>query len=303
MGIKYLKFLRGALREMGNVGENKIGRLVPSRCRQYFHGLGRAMASVLRSTKGLVAVVTGGASGLGRGTVQTLAKAGANVAILDLPSSKGADVAKELGSNVIFAPTNVTSDTEVKAAFDAVKDKFGRCDAVVNCAGIAFAFKLYSVSKKKMSDLDKIQKTIDVNVMGTFNVIRHGVALMGENEKDDAGQRGVVVSTASVAAFDGQTGQSAYSASKGAIVGMTLPLARDFADDGIRFMTIAPGLFNTPLLAALPEKVKTFLSQLIPNPSRMGSPEEYGALVQHIIQNRYLNGEVIRLDGALRMPP
>ncbi|EPB74025.1 protein, SNF2 family [Ancylostoma ceylanicum] len=253
---------------------------------------GKTMASVLRSTKGLVAVVTGGASGLGRGTVDTLVKAGANVAILDLPSSKGADVAKELGDNVIFAPTNVTSDKDVKAAFDKVKNEFGRCDAVVNCAGIAFAFKLYSVSKKKMSDLDKIQKTIDVNVMGTFNVIRHGVALMGENEKDDAGQRGVVVSTASVAAFDGQTGQSAYSASKGAIVGMTLPLARDFADDGIRFMTIAPGLFNTPLLAALPEKVKTFLSQLIPNPSRMGMPEEYGALVQHIIQNRYLNGEV-----------
>ncbi|KHJ94916.1 oxidoreductase, short chain dehydrogenase/reductase family protein [Oesophagostomum dentatum] len=261
------------------------------------------MASVLRSTKGLVAVVTGGASGLGRGTVQTLAKAGANVAILDLPTSKGAEVAKEIGPNVLFQPANVTSETEVKVAFDTVKEKFGRCDAVVNCAGIAFAFKLYSVSKKKMSDWDKIQKTIDVNVLGTFNVIRHGVALMGENEKDEAGQRGVVISTASVAAFDGQTGQSAYSASKGAIVGMTLPLARDFADDGIRFMAIAPGLFNTPLLAALPEKVKTFLSQLIPNPSRMGTPEEYGALVQHIIENRYLNGEVIRLDGALRMPP
>ncbi|KAK6050946.1 oxidoreductase, short chain dehydrogenase/reductase family protein [Cooperia oncophora] len=204
------------------------------------------MASILRSTKGLVAVVTGGASGLGRGTVETLVKAGANVAILDLPSSKGADVAKELGQNVLFAPTNVTADSEVQAAFDQVKDKFGRCDAVVN---------LRRVSKKKMCEPEKIRKTIEVNVMGTFNVIRHGVALMGENAKDEAGQRGVVVSTASVAAFDGQTGQSAYSASKGAIVGMTLPLARDFADDGIRFMAIAPGLFDTPLLSGLPEKV------------------------------------------------
>ncbi|VDM62657.1 unnamed protein product [Angiostrongylus costaricensis] len=261
------------------------------------------MSSILRSTKGLVAVVTGGASGLGRGTVETLVKSGANVAILDLPSSKGADVAKELGENVLFSPTNVVSDAEVKTAFDKVREKFGCCHAVVNCAGIAMAFKLYSVSKKKMGDSEKIQRTIDVNVMGTFNVIRHGVALMGENEKDESGQRGVVISTASVAAYDGQTGQSAYSASKGAIVGMTLPLARDFADDGIRFMAIAPGLFDTPLLSSLPEKVRTFLSQLVPNPSRMGNPEEFGALVQHIIQNRYLNGEVIRLDGSLRMPP
>ncbi|KAJ1352875.1 hypothetical protein KIN20_009364 [Parelaphostrongylus tenuis] len=300
------------------------------------------MASILRSTKGLVAVVTGGASGLGRGTVETLVKSGANVAILDLPSSRGADIAKELGENVLFSPTNeqkdnvgrgrvrhvlqhwifggtcrearqcflvevpdhkVVSDAEVKAAFDNVKEKFGCCHAVVNCAGIAMAFKLYSISKKKMADPEKIQRTIDVNLMGAFNVIRHGVALMGENEKDESGQRGVVINTASVAAFDGQTGQSAYSATKGAIVGMTLPLARDFADDGIRFMAIAPGLFDTPLLSSLPEKVRTFLSQLVPNPSRMGSPEEFGALVQHIIQNRYLNGEVIRLDGSLRMPP
>ncbi|VDL83098.1 unnamed protein product [Nippostrongylus brasiliensis] len=213
------------------------------------------MASILRPTKGLVAVVTGGASGLGRGTVERLAKAGANVAIIDLPSSKGAEVAKELGPNVLFTPTNVTADTEVQNAFEMVKDKFGRCDAVVNCAGIAMAFKLYSVSKKKMCDAEKIRKTIDVNVIGTFNVIRHGVALIGENAKDETGQRGVVVSTASAAAFDGQTGQAAYSASKGAIVGMTLPLARDFADDGIRFMAIAPGLFDTPLLSSLPEKV------------------------------------------------
>ncbi|EGT36311.1 hypothetical protein CAEBREN_30512 [Caenorhabditis brenneri] len=196
----------------------------------------------------------------------------------------------------------VTSEKEVQAAFAKVQAEYGRLDALVNCAGIAYAFKLYSIQKKKHVDFEKIRQTIDVNVLGTFNVIRHGVALMGEHEKDANGQRGVVINTASVAAFDGQTGQSAYSASKGAIVGMTLPLARDFAGDGIRFNTIAPGLMDTPLLSSLPEKVKTFLAQLIPNPSRLGHPHEYGALVQHIIENQYLNGETIRFDGGLRMP-
>uniref|UniRef100_A0A1I8AHU5 3-hydroxyacyl-CoA dehydrogenase type-2 n=1 Tax=Steinernema glaseri TaxID=37863 RepID=A0A1I8AHU5_9BILA len=261
------------------------------------------MSSVIRSSQGLVTVVTGGASGLGRGTAARLINQGAKVAILDLPQSDGAKVAKELGNNCIFTPANVTSESDVKAVFDTVKKEFGRLDGVVNCAGIAYAFKLYSIAKQKMAPLDQIQKTLDVNVIGTFNVIRHGVELMGQNEKDDMGQRGVIINTASVAAFDGQSGQSAYSASKGAIAAMTLPLARDFADDGIRVMAIAPGLFDTPLLSSLPEKVKTFLSQLVPNPSRMGNPEEYGALVQHILENRYLNGEVIRLDGALRMPP
>ncbi|ULT95327.1 hypothetical protein L3Y34_004212 [Caenorhabditis briggsae] len=256
--------------------------------------------AALRSTKGLVALVTGGASGLGKGTAEVLAKAGARVAILDLPQSKGADIAKEIGG--IFTPASVTNEDEIKAAFAKVQSEYGRLDALVNCAGIAYAFKLYSVQKKKHVEFDKIRQTMDVNVLGTFNVIRHGVALMGEHEKDANGQRGVVINTASVAAFDGQTGQSAYSASKGAIVGMTLPLARDFAGDGIRFNTIAPGLMDTPLLSSLPDKVKTFLAQLIPNPSRLGHPHEYGALVQHIIENQYLNGETIRFDGALRMP-
>ncbi|UMM28530.1 hypothetical protein L5515_011330 [Caenorhabditis briggsae] len=256
--------------------------------------------AALRSTKGLVALITGGASGLGKGTAEVLAKAGARVAILDLPQSKGADIAKEIGG--IFTPASVTNEDEIKAAFAKVQSEYGRLDALVNCAGIAYAFKLYSVQKKKHVEFDKIRQTMDVNVLGTFNVIRHGVALMGEHEKDANGQRGVVINTASVAAFDGQTGQSAYSASKGAIVGMTLPLARDFAGDGIRFNTIAPGLMDTPLLSSLPDKVKTFLAQLIPNPSRLGHPHEYGALVQHIIENQYLNGETIRFDGALRMP-
>ncbi|TKR77300.1 hypothetical protein L596_018297 [Steinernema carpocapsae] len=261
------------------------------------------MASVIRSSKGLVTLVTGGASGLGRGTAERLISQGAKVAILDLPQSQGIQVAKELGENCIFTPANVTSEDDVKAAMGAVKDKFGRLDGLVNCAGIAFAFKLYSLNKKQLAPLDKIQKTLDVNVVGTFNVMRHAIELMSENEKDDMNQRGVIINTSSVAAFDGQTGQSAYSASKGAIAAITLPLARDFADDGIRVMAIAPGLFNTPLLSSLPDKVKNFLSQLVPNPSRMGHPEEYGALVQHILENRYLNGEVIRLDGSLRMPP
>lgn len=259
--------------------------------------------SALRSIKGIVALVTGGASGLGKGTVERLLNHGAKVAILDLPSSKGSELAKGYGSDCIFTPADVTSEDDVKKALEDVKKNFGRLDVNVNCAGIAFAAKLYSVSKKRMQEMERIRKTIDVNVLGTFNVIRHSVALIGENEKDDMGQRGVVINTSSVAAYDGQIGQSAYSASKGAIASMTLPLARDFADDGIRVMTIAPGLFDTPLLSSLPEKVHKFLCQLVPNPSRLGKPEEYGALVQHIIENRYLNGETIRLDGALRMPP
>ncbi|GMR48327.1 hypothetical protein PMAYCL1PPCAC_18522, partial [Pristionchus mayeri] len=262
------------------------------------------VSSVLRPLSKVVAVVTGGASGLGKATVETLARGGARVAILDLPQSNGAEVAASLGPNAIFTPANVSNDADVKSAFEQVKDKFGGCNAVVSCAGIAYAFKLYSNKNKAAAEMEKIERTINVNVLGTFNVIRRGSEVMMEAEKDqEDGQRGVFVLTASVAAYDGQIGQSAYSASKGAIVGMTLPLARDFADDSIRFVTIAPGLFGTPLLANLPSKVQNFLSSLVPNPKRLGNPDEYGALVQHVIQNSYLNGEIIRLDGALRMPP
>ncbi|PAV91729.1 hypothetical protein WR25_23175 [Diploscapter pachys] len=242
------------------------------------------MASTLRSVKGLTALVTGGASGLGRGTVEVLAKSGANVVILDIPMSKGAEVAKEIGPNVIFTPADVTKTDQVAASFETLKKNFGNVDAIVNCAGIAYAFKLYSFSKKGLPEFSKIQRTLDVNVMGAFNVIAYGMHTMAEKPKDEFGQRGVVINTASVAAFDGQTGQSAYSASKGAIVGMTLPLARDFSDEGVRFMTIAPGLFDTPLLSSLPEKVHNFLKNLVPNPRRLGSPQEYGELVKHIIE-------------------
>uniref|UniRef100_A0A0N4ZQB5 3-hydroxyacyl-CoA dehydrogenase type-2 n=1 Tax=Parastrongyloides trichosuri TaxID=131310 RepID=A0A0N4ZQB5_PARTI len=259
--------------------------------------------STLKKIAGSVALVTGASSGLGRGAAERLILQGAKVAILDLPQSKGAEIAKGLGPNAIFTPANVTDEGSVKSAFDMVKDKFGKVDSVVNCAGVAYAFKLYNVNKKKMEPIDKIKHTIDVNVLGTLNVIRYGVQLMAENELDDQKQRGVIINTASIAAFDGQIGQVAYSASKGAIVGATLPLARDFHKDGIRVLTIAPGMFDTPMLQSLPEKVRTFIASTIPNPSRLGSPEEYGALVQHIIENRYLNGEVIRLDGAVRLMP
>ncbi|KAG7211507.1 hypothetical protein KM043_010776 [Ampulex compressa] len=225
--------------------------------------------------KGLVALVTGGASGLGRGTVERFLKQGAKVVIADLPSSKGAELAQELGPSAAFAPTNVTSPEDVQSALNLTKSKFGKLDVVV----------------------------INVNTIGTFNVIRLAVALMGENTPDENEQRGVLINTASVAAYDGQMGQAAYSASKGAIVGMTLPIARDLASHGIRCVTIAPGLFDTPLLQSLPQKVRSFLASTIPFPSRLGKPDEYAQLAQHIVENPVLNGETIRLDGALRMQP
>ena len=184
-----------------------------------------------------------------------------------------------------------------------MQNKFGRLDATVNCAGIGVAFKVYNFNKNRAHSLEDFNKVQMVNVCGTFNVIRLAVGMMGSNEPDDDNQRGVVINTASVAAFDGQMGQAAYSASKGAIVGMTLPLARDLAQQGIRVNTIAPGLFDTPLLASLPEKVRAFLAKTVPNPSRLGSPDEYAHLVQHIVLNKMMNGETIRLDGAIRMQP
>uniref|UniRef100_A0AC35UGM8 3-hydroxyacyl-CoA dehydrogenase type-2 n=1 Tax=Rhabditophanes sp. KR3021 TaxID=114890 RepID=A0AC35UGM8_9BILA len=261
------------------------------------------MSSVLKNIKGSVAFITGASSGLGRGTAERLISQGAKVVIFDLPKSEGAKVAESLGTNAIFVGGDVTNDKSVIDAFNQTKNKFGKLDAIVNCAGIAYAFKLYNLNKQKMCDFDRVKQTIEVNLLGSLNVIRHGVVLMGENQRDDQNQRGVIINTASVAAFDGQIGQVAYSASKGGIVGSTLPLARDFAKDGIRVNTIAPGLFHTPMLASLPEKVQTFLAATVPNPSRLGNVEEYGALVQHIIENRYINGEIIRLDGAIRMMP
>jgi len=253
--------------------------------------------------KGVVGLVTGGASGLGKATVERFVREGARVTMVDLPTSQGAEVAKALGENCIFAPTDITKPEDVEAALTLTKDTFGRLDATINCAGIGVAFKVYNFNKNKAHSLEDFVKLQMVNTCGTFNVIRLAVGVMGANEPDSDNQRGVVINTASVAAYDGQIGQAAYAASKGAIVGMTLPLARDLASQGIRVNTIAPGLFDTPLLQSLPEKVRAFLAKTVPNPSRLGRPDEYAELVQSIVLNKMINGETIRIDGSIRMQP
>ncbi|XP_037677529.1 3-hydroxyacyl-CoA dehydrogenase type-2 isoform X3 [Choloepus didactylus] len=252
---------------------------------------------------GLVALITGGASGLGLATAERLVRQGAAAVLLDLPSSDGEAQAKKLGSSCTFAPADVTSEKDVQAALTRAKEKFGRVDVAVNCAGIAVANKTYNLKKRMAHSLEDFQQVLSVNLTGTFNVIRLVAGEMGQNEPDQGGQRGVIINTASVAAFEGQVGQAAYSASKGGIVGMTLPIARDLAPMGIRVMTIAPGLFGTPLLTSLPDKVRNVLTSQVPFPSRLGDPAEYAHLVQAIIENPFLNGEVIRLDGAIRMQP
>jgi len=253
--------------------------------------------------KNVVGLVTGGASGLGRATVERIVREGGKVTLCDLSTSDGANVAKSLGENCVFAPTDITKVNDVEDALALTKQNFGRLDAAINCAGIGVAFKTYNYNKKLPHHLDDFTKVLMVNTVGTFNVIRLSAGVIGENEPDQDNQRGVIINTASVAAFDGQMGQAAYSASKGAIVGMTLPIARDLASQGIRVNTIAPGLFNTPLLAALPEKVRAFLAKTVPNPSRLGNPDEFAHLVQHVMLNHMMNGETIRLDGAIRMQP
>ena len=246
-----------------------------------------------------VAVVTGGASGLGLATAHALAAAGARVALLDLPRSDGDTAAKGFDGAAVFTPADVTDEDQVRDALDHAAE-LGPIRAVVNCAGIGNAIR--TVGKKGAFPLADFRRVVEVNLIGTFNVLRLGAERMAQN--DPVGEeRGVVVNTASVAAFDGQIGQAAYSASKGGIVGMTLPAARDLASSGIRVCTIAPGLFDTPLLAGLPEPARAALGEQVPHPRRLGRPEEYAALAAHIVENPMLNGEVIRLDGALRMPP
>ncbi|MFT7578922.1 MAG: 3-hydroxyacyl-CoA dehydrogenase/3-hydroxy-2-methylbutyryl-CoA dehydrogenase [Myxococcota bacterium] len=249
----------------------------------------------------VVALVTGGASGLGRATATRFVREGAKVIIADLGRSDGEAVAKELGDNARFHATDVTQQADVQAALELGAAAFGPINVAVNCAGIAIAVK--TLSRKGTHPLDAFLKVLNVNAGGTFNVIRLAATKMAENTPNEGGERGVIVNTASVAAFDGQIGQAAYAASKGAVVAMTLPIARDLARSGIRVCTIAPGLFRTPMLAGLPEKVQNELGQQVPFPSRLGNPDEYGQLVQSIVENAMLNGEVIRLDGALRMPP
>ena len=246
-----------------------------------------------------VAVVTGGASSLGLATTKALLADGASVVIIDLPSSNGEAIAKELGDRVRFAAADVTDEAAVTAALD-VAESLGPLRVAVNCAGIGNAVK--TVSKKGAFPLDAFKKVIDVNLIGTFNVLRLAAERISKTEPID-GERGVIINTASVAAYDGQIGQAAYSASKGGVVGMTLPIARDLASLLIRVNTIAPGLFKTPLLAGLPEAAQASLGQQVPHPSRLGDPSEYGALAAHIVSNPMLNGETIRLDGAIRMAP
>ena len=254
---------------------------------------------------GSAALVTGGASGLGLATVRRLHDAGASVVILDLPSSNGTTVAKELGSRAAFAAGDVTSPADVDGALDAAGALAGGVPRiVVNCAGIGNAAR--TAGKDGPFPLDAFTRVIQVNLIGTFNVIRlaaYRMSQAGPEEGNRDGERGVIVNTASVAAFDGQIGQAAYSASKGGIVGMTLPIARDLARLKIRVMTIAPGLFNTPLLGNLPDEAITSLGEQVPHPARLGEPSEYGNLAVHIIENAMLNGETIRLDGAIRMAP
>jgi NAD(P)-dependent dehydrogenase (short-subunit alcohol dehydrogenase family) len=250
---------------------------------------------------GSVALVTGGASGLGEATVRTLVAFGGRVAILDRPQSKGAHLARELGAAALFVPADVTSEPEVSEAVKKTVDAFGTIHVNVNCAGVGSAMK--TVSKAGPFPLEIFKMTIEVNLIGTFNVLRLCAEQMAKNDPQEDGERGVIVNTASVAAFDGQIGQAAYSASKGGIVGMTLPIARDLASLGIRCVTIAPGSFDTPLLALMPEPARQALGAQTPFPQRLGRPEEFAALTREIIQNVMLNGETIRLDGALRMPP
>src|SRR5579872_1501528 len=250
---------------------------------------------------GKVALVTGGASGLGAATVRTIVAAGGRAVILDLNEQLGNALAGELGAAARYVRADVSSAGDAEQAVKAAAAAFGALHICVNCAGIGDPQR--TVSKEGPADLERFNKVIRVNLIGTFNVARLAAWEMSRNQPGPDGERGVIINTASVAAFDGQIGQAAYSASKGGIVALTLPLARDLSGLGVRVMTIAPGLFDTPLLARLPEDVKASLGAMVPFPRRLGRPEEYAMLAKHIIENPMLNGEVIRLDGAIRMAP
>lgn len=247
------------------------------------------------------AIVTGGASGLGEATVRRIVEQGGKAAILDLSVERGEALVKELGEQTLFIKTDVTSEEEVSNAINKAFESFGSINTVVNCAGIGVAGKL--LSRKGVHSLDMFTKVISINLIGTFNVIRLASEQMSKNAANELGERGVIINTASVAAFDGQIGQAAYSASKGGVVGMTLPIARELASYGIRVMTIAPGLFHTPMFDSLPEEARDSLGKMVPFPQRLGYPEEYAQLAESILTNPMLNGETIRLDGALRMQP
>jgi NAD(P)-dependent dehydrogenase (short-subunit alcohol dehydrogenase family) len=252
--------------------------------------------------RGSAAVVTGGGSGLGEATAREIVARGGRVLILDLGRSKGAELAKSLGPAALFAEADVANEAQVAAALDRAAREFGAIRALVNCAGIGTPGRVVDKQGEPLA-LASFVKVIEVNLIGTFNVIRLAAARMLGNPPDAGGERGAIVNTASIAAFEGQIGQAAYAASKGGVVGMTLSLARDLAGAGIRVCTIAPGLFGTPMLMGLPQPAREALAASIPFPPRLGDPAEYAALACHILENAMLNGEVIRLDGALRMAP
>ena len=249
--------------------------------------------------KDKVFLVTGAGSGLGAATARNLAEGGAKVVLLDLNREAGEKVAAELGANARFVETDVASESSAVNAVQAAISAFGAIHGLVNCAGVAPAEKV--VGKEGPHKLESFTRTININLIGTFNMLRLAAEAMLKNAPDEGGERGVIVNTASVAAFEGQLGQAAYAASKGAIVALTLPVAREFARSGIRCLTIAPGIMETPMLLGMPAEVQESLNKMVPFPTRMGKPAEYAALVRHIAENSYLNGEVIRLDGAIRM--
>jgi NAD(P)-dependent dehydrogenase (short-subunit alcohol dehydrogenase family) len=249
--------------------------------------------------KDSVAVITGGASGLGEATVRNYVEGGGKVSILDLQEEKGQALAAELGDNVIFCMANVTDEQSVQNAIDRTVEAFGGIHVAVNCAGVGDAAKV--LGKEGPMPMDLFNRVVQINLIGTMMVIRLAAEKMIANPPNEDGEKGVVINTASAAAFDGQIGQPAYSASKAGVVGMTLPIAREFAEYGLRIVTIAPGLFETPLLLALPEKVKVSLGQMVPFPNRLGKPSEFAMLARQVVENPMLNGETIRLDGAIRM--
>ena len=246
-----------------------------------------------------VAIVTGGASGLGEACARRFALEGANICILDVDEEKGNRLAAELGAQAIYCRTDVTSEKSVQAAVDRTIAEFGGVHVVINCAGVGTAAKV--LGKSGPIALEHFNRVVQINLVGTLNVIRLAAAKIVANTPNADGEKGVVINTASAAAFDGQIGQAAYSASKAGVVGMTLPIAREFADYGIRVMTIAPGLFKTAMLESLPQKVQAALGQMVPFPKRLGKPSEFARLARDIVKNPMLNGETIRLDGAIRM--
>ncbi|WP_411905609.1 3-hydroxyacyl-CoA dehydrogenase [Rhizobium mayense] len=251
--------------------------------------------------QGKTFVVTGGGSGLGAAVARMLSDEGANVVIADVNADAGAGIVGELGARATFIKTDVTQEEDGQAAIDMALERFGHLHGLVNCAGVAPGEKV--IGRNGPHRLDSFSRAIGINLIGTFNMIRLAAAAIAKEQPDTDGERGVIVSTASIAAFDGQIGQAAYAASKGGVAAMTLPIARELARSGIRVVAIAPGIFETPMMAGMPQEVQDSLSKSVPFPQRFGKPVEFAALVRHICKNVMLNGEVIRLDGALRMAP